>query len=440
MGEYLTIFHKIQESIYENDFSLAYLKLQTLLNLMNSDYKKTTNKKEKDILATTIKKFLPTLQNLKQNTLTDNDISILKLDIDKIQNKETNISTSLDDDLENEENSQLEIVNTQNTEQQNIDENFYAKASIKDNKKLMPLTFDDYIGQEKAKQTLKIAICAAKKEHRALNHLLICSSYGIGKTTLANIIANEMDLPFIEINASSLKDSKALLKFFEGINKPCIIFIDEIHNLSNDNQTILLSILSQYKFSTIDKNGNSKTIELPSFTLIGASTQIGELLKPFINRFTILELQDYTEEEQIKIVASKLNIINLTYDDEAIKDISIRSRGIPRNMETFIKGIKDLCLSLNVTHVNKNITQQYFSMYEIDEKGLYARDRDILRILNEQDKPIGLLTLESKLGIQKEDIEYRYEPYLIKIHFIEKTEKGRIITQLGKEYLSSIKN
>lgn len=437
MGKYLSIFRQVQDDVYNKDLQSAYLKLQTLLNCVNSDLKSTTNKKDKEVFASTIKRLLPALDDLKNNRLTDVSIAVLKLDvnilypkkvdtIEEVINEEPKEKEKIEEDSTDEVKEDEEVVEVEETSKPQ----FQKERNI-----LTPLTFDDYIGQNKAKETLKIAIQAAKKEHRALNHLLICSSYGIGKTTLANIIANEMGLPFIEVNASSLKDTKGLLKFFSTIKESCIIFIDEIHNLSNDNQTVLLSILTQYRFSLIDSKGSSKNIELPSFTLIGASTQSGELLKPFINRFTILELSDYSEEEKNTIVKSKLEKLNFTYTEEAAKDIASRSRGIPRNMETFIKGIKDLCLSLDINHIDIDITHKYFNMYDIDEIGLYARDREILKVLSEQDKPIGLVTMESKLGIQKEDIEYRYEPYLLKIKFIEKTEKGRVITPLGLEYI-----
>lgn len=434
MGEYLKLFKIIQEDVYNDNFQSAILKLKTFLNVINEDYKKCKSSTEKEKLASTIKYFLPALDSLKRNELSEEAIAILKLDKKRLFSKN---DIDVVEDFKEDIIEEIPVAIEEKIEEK--EERVVNNSLAKEKNEFMPLSFDNYIGQEKAKQTLKIAISAAKKENRALNHLLICSSYGIGKTTLANIVANEMGLPFIEINASSLKDSKALLKFFEGITSSCIIFIDEIHNLSNDNQTILLSILTQYRFSTIDKNGNSKTVELPSFTLIGASTQIGELLKPFINRFTILELQDYTEDEQMQIVKSKFDSIEFSYTDEAAVDIAKRSRGIPRNMETFIKGIKDLCLSLDTTCVNEDITRSYFEMYDIDEKGLYARDRKILEILSMQEKPIGLTTLESKVGIQKEDIAYRYEPYLLKIGFIEKTEKGRVITDLGREYLESSK-
>ena len=272
-------------------------------------------------------------------------------------------------------------------------------------------------------------------ENRALGHLLICSPYGLGKTTLANIIANEMDMPFFTVNATNLKDTKALTLFFTKIKESCIVFIDEIHSLKNDVQTVLLSILSDYAVSFIDDAGEEQSFELPPFTLIGATTQAGELLKPFLNRFTILELVDYTEEEKEIIVRSKFAKLGYEITPEAVADVARRSRGVPRTIETFAKGIRDIALTEDTKLVTKALSEKYFVMYDIDALGLNKNDLQILHILAEAKKPLALITLESKTGIQREDLAYRYEPYLLKLGFIDKTERGRILTQKGREYI-----
>ena len=300
---------------------------------------------------------------------------------------------------------------------------------------LAPLMLDDYIGQEKVKTGLRISIKAAKKENRPLSHMLICSPYGLGKTTLANIIANEMEMPFFSVNATNVKDVKSLSMYFSKITESCMIFIDEIHSLKNDVQTILLSILTDYVVSYINEAGEEIKHELPPFTLIGATTQAGELLKPFLNRFTVLELVEYTDEEKRIIVKSKFEKMKYKITDEAIEDVSKRSRGVPRTIETFAKGIKDIALNEDAEIITEEITKKYFDMYDIDEYGLGTYDLSILKALAQSNKPLALITIESKTGIQKEDIAYRYEPYLIKLGFMEKTERGRVITEKGKRYI-----
>lgn len=310
-----------------------------------------------------------------------------------------------------------------------------GKIMSKSKNPMMPLTFDDYIGQEKAKRSLAISIGAAKKTGRPLAHLLICSPYGLGKTTLVNIIANEMGLPFLNVNATNLKDVKALSLYFSKLDKTCIVFIDEIHTLKKEVQTVLLSIMTDFSVSLIDEAGDEQVFEIPAFTLVGATTQAGELLKPFLNRFAIIELENYTEDEKLLLIKNKFEKLGYAATEDAIAEISRRCRGVPRTIETYVKGVIDVALTRDETLITKEITDLFFEIREIDSLGLTKNDLYILRVLDEAKKPLALITIESKSGIQKEDIEYRYEPYLIKMGFIEKTERGRIITKKGHLYL-----
>jgi Holliday junction DNA helicase RuvB len=300
---------------------------------------------------------------------------------------------------------------------------------------MIPLTLDDYIGQEKAKRSLRISIAAAKKTGTPLAHLLICSPYGLGKTTLANIIANEVGMPFFNVNATNLKDVRSLSLYFSKIQDSCIIFIDEIHTLKKEVQTVLLSIMTDFTVNFIDENGEEQHYDLPQFTLIGATTQAGELLKPFLNRFAVLELEDYTDDEKHILVESKFKKLGYEATEEAIDAISRRCRGVPRTIETYAKGIIDVALTRDETVITEETTDIYFEIHEIDDNGLTKNDIKILKILDEAAKPLALVTIESKSGIQKEDIEYRYEPYMIKLGLMDKTDRGRIITRKGIKYL-----
>ena len=473
MGEYLSILSAVQRNVYANRLNEAKTDLKRLLNSLNIDYTTSKNAAEKEKVRAAITKLLPALDDLKRGAVTKTVIRALGLDEGRLYGAKAPTAPvepavtvptvapaapAREFPLELPEEEQE--AEEQATEAPERDETSVApaakaepaetpaqKAEDKGAEKpkkpakhgarrgLAPLLLDDYIGQEKAKKSLKISISAAKKENRALGHLLICSPYGLGKTTLANIIANEMDMPFFTVNATNLKDTKALTLFFTKIKESCIVFIDEIHSLKNDVQTVLLSILSDYAVSFIDDAGEEQSFELPPFTLIGATTQAGELLKPFLNRFTILELVDYTEEEKEIIVRSKFAKLGYEITPEAVADVARRSRGVPRTIETFAKGIRDIALTEDTKLVTKALSEKYFVMYDIDALGLNKNDLQILHILAEAKKPLALITLESKTGIQREDLAYRYEPYLLKLGFIDKTERGRILTQKGREYI-----
>ena len=462
MGEYMRMLNTVKEHIYSKQIESAKNELQKLLNIINSDMKATSNPTEKATAKGGILTLLPVLDDLKMGQVTDTVKRVLALDEARL-NPQAKVETPEFDDFfkgfempKEEKNGEASIdVQAEDiiiggldtpAEEAKPAQNEAPKAEEKpapapkkkiaqNRKPLTPLYLDDYIGQEQAKKSIKVAIRAAKKEERVLEHLLICSSYGLGKTTLANIIANEMEMPFFSVNATNLKDTKSLSLYFSKIQESCIIFIDEIHSLKNDVQTVLLSILTDFQVSFIDTEGNESTYPLPPFTLIGATTQAGELLKPFLNRFSILELVDYTEEEKEVIVKSKFSKLGYEITDDAIKSVAKRSRGIPRTIENYAKGIRDLAINYEVKNVDLGLVKEYFDLNNIDELGLAKNDLKILNILADAKSPLALITLESKTGIQREDLEYRYEPYLIKLGLIDKTDRGRVITEKGFKYI-----
>lgn len=405
MGDYLKLYNKVKELIYCNHFSQARESLKELLNYLNQDLINESDKNQKIKVREAILKLLPALDELSVGKITSKIIDIFSLD-EKI----------------------LLVKEKEDKKEKTFNYDYNMKP-------LSPKSLDDYIGQEKVKQAIRISINAAKEENRVLEHLLICSPYGLGKTTLANIIANEMNLPLFSINATVLKDTKSLSLYFSKMKERCIIFIDEIHSLKSDVQTVLLSIITDFKVSFIDEKGNDKMFMLPPFTLIGATTQAGELFKPFLNRFTIVELSDYTTEEKNIIVKSKFEKLGYIVEEEAINDVANRSRGIPRTIESYAKGIRDIAINKKTKMITLELVKEYFDMIGIDEYGLSQYDLKILSSLKESNHPLALITLESKTGIQKEDLEYRYEPYLIKNGFLEKTEKGRVLTEKGIKYL-----
>ncbi len=476
MGEYLTLLNQTKNYVYNGRANAAGDTLKRLLNCLNMDYTAAKIPAEKTKIRNAITKLLPVLDELKKGMVTAVTISALSLDRSRLPAeyggyapKAPTPPTAYARPVPppppaysqpapayarpvpppSPAYTQPAPAYSQPAPRpapqpapaysqpapQPAPQPAGKQPKFKSGNTLMPLTFDDYIGQAKAKRSLKISIGAAKKTGNPLAHLLICSPYGLGKTTLVNIIANEMGMPFLKMNATNLKDVKSLLLYFSKLTDSCIVFIDEIHTLKKDVQTALLSIITEFSLTLIDEAGSEQTYGIPRFTLIGATTQAGELLKPFLNRFSVIELEDYTEEDKAILIKSKFDKLGYTATDEAIEEISRRCRGIPRTIETYVKGVIDVALADDETVVTKETTDTYFGIHEIDGLGLTKNDIKLLRILDEAQKPLALITIESKSGIQNEDIEYRYEPYLIKIGFVDKTERGRVITKKGRKYL-----
>lgn len=462
MGEYLTLLTQTKNYIYAGRLDAARETFKRLLNSLNCDYNTAKIPAEKAKVMGALQKLMPAYEELKKGTVSQVTVSILSLDRSRLPARFGGYAQPVPPPPPYIPPKPAEFAPADSAPAQ-AGQSPAAPASprqgagdgqngtiqpfkpapapargnriVKNNNVLMPLTLDDYIGQAKAKRSLRISIGAAKKTGIPLAHLLICSSYGLGKTTLTNIIANEMGMPFFNVNATALKDVRSLSLYFSKIDRPCIVFIDEIHTLKKEVQTVLLSIMTDFTVNLIDELGNEQHFDLPQFTLIGATTQAGELLKPFLNRFAVLELEDYTEEEKNTLVRSKFKKLGYEADDGAVAEISRRCRGVPRTIETYVKGVIDVAIALDQKTVSKEITDEYFEIHEIDGMGLTKNDRKILTILDESVKPIALITMESKTSIQREDLEFRYEPYLLKLGFIDKTMQGRIITDKGRKYL-----
>ena len=464
MGEYLTLLTQVKNNIYTGRLDVARETFKRLLNSLNIDYNTAKNPAEKAKVRSALQKLMPSFEEMKKGMVTDVTISILSLDRSRLPARFGGYAQPVPPPPPYIPPAPTYIPPQSAAPGATAAPTWTAPAAsnpgvggqgatiepfkpapsvmpskgnrvVKNNNALMPLTLNDYIGQAKAKRSLRISIGAAKKTGVPLAHLLICSSYGLGKTTLTNIIANEMGMPFFNVNATALKDVKSLSLYFSKIDCPCIVFIDEIHTLKKEVQTVLLSIMTDFTVNLIDDLGNEQHFDLPKFTLIGATTQAGELLKPFLNRFAVLELEDYTEEEKHTLVLSKFKKLGYNADDDAVYEISRRCRGVPRTIETYVKGVIDVAIALDQKVVTKEITDEYFEIHEIDGMGLTKNDIKILSILDESVKPIALITMESKTSIQREDLEFRYEPYLLKLGFIDKTMQGRIITDKGRKYL-----
>lgn len=429
MGEYLTLFEQTKQHLYGGKTAEAKSTLKRLLNLLNDEYN-TSAGANRERCRKAILRLLPALEDLKRGNVTQTVIQALALDAARLPAARPLPFEPVEPSRPPEEEHREEGAEEQEEEQEAAPPVILGRENG-----LVPLSFAGYIGQERAKRSLSISIAAAKKTGKPLSHLMLCAPYGIGKTTLAGIIAAEMGMPFFSVNATNLKDVKALSLYFAGLKRSCIVFIDEIHTLRKEVQTVLLSIMTDFTVSFLDDEGKEQCFVLPPFTLIGATTQAGELLKPFLNRFSVIELEDYTQEELIALVKSKFERLEFSATEEAICEIARRCRGIPRTAESYVKGTADVAITRDAKQVTAEDVAVYFELHDIDGLGLTAGDRKLLHILAEAERPFALATLAAKSGIQEEEIEFRYEPYLLKIGFIEKTERGRILTEKGREYL-----
>ena len=306
---------------------------------------------------------------------------------------------------------------------------------------LRPKTLDEYIGQEKLKNNLKIYIGAAKHRKETLDLVLFYGPPGLGKTTLANIIANEMDSKLILTSGPSIEKPCDLAGILSEIEPNNILFIDEIHRLPRSVEEVLYSAMEDFKLSIIISRDNSSktiTIDLPPFTLVGATTKIGSLSSPLRSRFGIVEkINFYKVEELAKIVQRTAIVYGLGIDKKSCIEIAKRSRGTPRIANIIFKRVRDFAHYQKLKRISYENCIKSFENIGIDELGLDSVDLKYLDTLINRFKcgPVGLDTLSSYIGEEAENIEQVYEPYLLKLGMIDKTLKGRIATKKAIEHL-----
>lgn len=326
-----------------------------------------------------------------------------------------------------------------------------------------PLKFEDFIGQENIKKQLEIAIKAAKSENKALPHILLSGPPGLGKTTLAQIVANEMNVKCITTMAGKLKDDKAvtdtLLQVidFTGYDEetaevngtiiPNILFADEIHELPIKAQEALYPILEDFIVMQQDSIVNPFTMEkikvvekrtVPYFTLIGATTESGDLARPFRDRFGLrFQLIPYTQEETVKILKGYCDRINCIYDINALEEIAARGRGVARIALNLLARCRDYCISQDFDYITLEAVKESFDILQIDDIGLGINDIKLLKYLSMTNRPIGINSLAEYIGETVSTLTDIIEPYLIKNAFIVRTSRGRVITELGKSHLQN---
>ncbi|RUM51015.1 MAG: Holliday junction branch migration DNA helicase RuvB [Hydrogenothermus sp.] len=308
---------------------------------------------------------------------------------------------------------------------------------------LRPKSLDDYIGQEKVKQQIKLFIQASKQKKRPLDHILFTGAPGLGKTTLASLIAKELDANIITTTGAILNKKGDLAGILTSLEEGDVLFIDEIHRINKSVEELLYSAMEDFKIDIlIGKDRSAKTIRLdiPRFTLIGATTRAGLLSSPLLSRFgIILQFDFYDENSLSQIIKKSAEKLGIKITDEASLEIAKRSRGTPRIANRLIKRIEDFAVVKNKEEIDLKLVLEAFEFLGIDEYGLDFKDREYLKVLafNFEGKPTGIKTLCIALSEEQDTIEQVIEPYLIKIGFIIKTPKGRVITERG---LNHIKN
>ncbi len=308
---------------------------------------------------------------------------------------------------------------------------------------LRPLTFETYIGQEKIKSNLKIYIQAAKEREEPIDHVLLYGAPGLGKTTLAGIIANEMGTSMKIVAGPSIEYPGEILAIIKQLPKGGVLFVDEIHRLSKPVEEALYSVMEDFAFDAVIENGEQTTvkrIKVDKFTLIGATTRAGLLSAPLRDRFGIIHRMEFYEPEELAQIvtnsAKKLNIDKI--DATGALEIGNCSRGTPRIANRILRRVRDYAQVKYDGKITKEVVDEALNLLDIDQKGLDLTDRAILlTMINKfNGGPVGLDTLAAAIGDDAGTIEDVYEPYLVKSGFINRTPRGRVVTDLAYTHLN----
>jgi Holliday junction DNA helicase RuvB len=309
---------------------------------------------------------------------------------------------------------------------------------------LRPKTLQEYIGQAELKKKLHVYLTAAKQRKESVEHLLFYGPPGLGKTTLANIIASEMGV-FIKISSGpAIERPGDLAAILTNLQPGDVFFIDEIHRLNRSVEEVLYSAMEDFELDiVIGKGPSAKAIRLtlPKFTLVGATTQAGSLSAPLRDRFGVVErLNFYNGEELKKIVVRSASILNSQLDDACAQLIASRSRGTPRIANRLLRRVRDFAQVHNHAQIDLKLTRETLQQLGIDDLGLDSTDRQILKLLIEKFKggPVGLDTVAAAISEDAQTLEEVYEPYLLQLGFLDRTPRGRMVTALAYKHLGLI--
>ena len=308
-------------------------------------------------------------------------------------------------------------------------------------KSLRPKTFNEYIGQQLLKEKMSIFIRAAQNRKEAMDHILLYGPPGLGKTTLAGVIANEMGVNLKITTGPVLEKAGDLAAILTSLEENDILFIDEIHRLNTSVEEILYPAMEDGELDILIGKGPSARsirIELPKFTLIGATTKAGQLSTPLRDRFGVTHKMEYYNIDELKeILVRGISILGIKAESDGVEEIAMRSRGTPRIANRLLKRARDYADIKCNGILNQKSVKGVLNLLGIDKKGLDELDRSILKsiIINYDGGPVGIETLSLLLGEDRRTLEEVYEPYLVKIGFIKRTQRGRVVTNLGYIHL-----
>lgn len=318
--------------------------------------------------------------------------------------------------------------------QQNIDEE-------KNEMSLRPSSLQTYVGQKAVTDNLKIFIEAAKLRNEPLDHVLFYGPPGLGKTTLAGIISNEMGVDIRITSGPAIERAGDLAAILTNLNENDVLFIDEIHRLNRSVEEILYSAMEDYALDIIIGKGPSARsirLDLSKFTLIGATTRAGSLSAPLRERFGVVcKFENYNIDELMTIISRSARILKIECDDESLKEMALRSRGTPRVANRLLKRVRDFSQVKGTGKIDMKITKRALEALNVDYLGLEKLDREILEIIIDRFNggPVGIDTIAASIGEERVTIEDVYEPYLIQQGLLHRTQKGRVVSELAYKHL-----